>query len=112
MSDVSVSDLMVCLCLVCQYVSVSVSELTVSVSACRKFIKAELDRHRPSLGTCLGAFAACFPVAFLEPDLNQYNQYSIHGRLQERSLEAQGEATGGVGSRHERGGVRSREVPD
>ncbi|XP_043197981.1 ryanodine receptor-like isoform X5 [Amphibalanus amphitrite] len=55
----------------------------------RKFIKAELDRHRPSLGTCLGAFAACFPVAFLEPDLNKYNQYSIHGRLQERSLEAQ-----------------------
>uniref|UniRef100_A0A4D5R9V0 Ryanodine receptor 44F n=1 Tax=Scolopendra viridis TaxID=118503 RepID=A0A4D5R9V0_SCOVI len=55
----------------------------------RKFIMNELDRHRPALGTCLGAFASTFPVAFLEPHLNKHNQYSIHGRLQEHSLEAQ-----------------------
>ena len=94
------------LCLACR--CLPVSDLTVGVCVCRKFIKAELDRHRPSLGTCLGAFAACFPVAFLEPDLNQYNQYSIHGRLQERSLEAQGEITRGeseVTTREGRGGV-------
>uniref|UniRef100_T1J5U5 B30.2/SPRY domain-containing protein n=1 Tax=Strigamia maritima TaxID=126957 RepID=T1J5U5_STRMM len=55
----------------------------------RKFIKSELDRHRSALGTCLGAFASTFPVAFLEPHLNKHNQYSIHGRLEETSLEAQ-----------------------
>ncbi|KAG8184852.1 hypothetical protein JTE90_012099 [Oedothorax gibbosus] len=55
----------------------------------RKFIKTELNRHRPALGNCLGAFAGTFPVAFLEPMLNKHNQYSIHGKLQETSLEAQ-----------------------
>lgn len=56
----------------------------------RKFIKTEMNRHRPALGNCLGAFAGTFPVAFLEPMLNKHNEYSIHGRLQETSLEAQG----------------------
>ncbi|PRD34340.1 UNVERIFIED_CONTAM: RyR [Trichonephila clavipes] len=55
----------------------------------RKFIKTELNRHRPALGNCLGAFAGTFPVGFLEPMLNKHNQYSIHGKLQETSLEAQ-----------------------
>uniref|UniRef100_T1E1N4 Putative ryanodine receptor n=1 Tax=Cupiennius salei TaxID=6928 RepID=T1E1N4_CUPSA len=55
----------------------------------RKFIKTEMSRHRPAVGNCLGAFAGTFPVAFLEPMLNKHNQYSIHGRLQETSLEAQ-----------------------
>ncbi|GFU98108.1 ryanodine receptor [Trichonephila clavipes] len=47
------------------------------------------NRHRPALGNCLGAFAGTFPVGFLEPMLNKHNQYSIHGKLQETSLEAQ-----------------------
>lgn len=55
----------------------------------RKFIKIEIDRHRPSIGSCLGAFASTFPVAFLEPHLNNHNPYCIHGKLQESSLEAQ-----------------------
>ncbi|GFR18427.1 ryanodine receptor [Trichonephila clavata] len=55
----------------------------------RKFIKTELNRHRPALGNCLGAFAGTFPVGFLEPMLNKHNQFSIHGKLQETSLEAQ-----------------------
>ncbi|XP_071036526.1 ryanodine receptor [Parasteatoda tepidariorum] len=59
------------------------------LSNSRKFIKTELNRHRAALGNCLGAFAGTFPVAFLEPMLNKHNQYSIHGRLQETSLEAQ-----------------------
>lgn len=49
----------------------------------------EIDRHRPAVGTCLGAFASTFPVAFLEPHLNNHNPYCIHGKLQESSLEAQ-----------------------
>ena len=28
----------------------------------------ELARHRPVIGECITAFAACFPVAFLEPE--------------------------------------------
>lgn len=59
------------------------------LSNSRKFIKSELDRHRPALGNCLGAFAGTFPVAFLEPHLNKHNQYCIHGKLEQHSLEAQ-----------------------
>ncbi|XP_076313816.1 ryanodine receptor-like isoform X3 [Tachypleus tridentatus] len=55
----------------------------------RKFVKTEIDRHRPAIGNCLGAMASTFPVAFMEPHLNKHNKYSIHGRLQEHSLEAQ-----------------------
>lgn len=55
----------------------------------RKFIKVEIDRHRPSIGSCLGAFASTFPIAFLEPHLNNHNPFCIHGKLQESSLEAQ-----------------------
>ncbi|KAH9379883.1 hypothetical protein HPB48_013787 [Haemaphysalis longicornis] len=53
------------------------------------FVKAELERHRPAYGNCLGAFAATFPVAFLEPSHNKHNPYCIHGKAQEHSLEAQ-----------------------
>ncbi|CAN7995351.1 unnamed protein product, partial [Ixodes pacificus] len=46
-------------------------------------------RHRPAYGNCLGAFAATFPVAFLEPSHNKHNPHCIHGKAQEHSLEAQ-----------------------
>lgn len=59
----------------------------------RKFVKVEIDRHRPAIGSCLGAFASTFPVAFLEPHLNNHNPFCIHGKLQEHSLEAQGNQT-------------------
>ncbi|XP_014664675.1 PREDICTED: ryanodine receptor-like [Priapulus caudatus] len=66
---------------------------TLGVSAAqfreRRTIIAELDKHRSALGQCLGAFASTFPVAFLEPDLNKNNQYSLVGRSEEHSLEAQ-----------------------
>lgn len=52
---------------------------------------AELDKHRGGLGQCLAAFASTFPVAFLEPELDKNNQYSLVGRSEEHSLEAQGE---------------------
>ncbi|ESO90186.1 hypothetical protein LOTGIDRAFT_123762 [Lottia gigantea] len=59
----------------------------------RETIEAELARHRPALGECVGSFASCFPVAFLEPDLNKYNKnsilYGIEGKISEHSLEAQ-----------------------
>ncbi|CAB3362502.1 Hypothetical predicted protein [Cloeon dipterum] len=55
----------------------------------RKFLKVELGRHRPALGSCLGAFSSCFPVAFLEPHLNKQNHFSIHFRMADHSLEAQ-----------------------
>jgi hypothetical protein len=60
----------------------------------RQWVVEELDRHRPVLGECLGAFSSCFPIAFLEPEFNANNKYSImHGlsgsNLSEHSLEAQ-----------------------
>ena len=55
----------------------------------KSFVKAEMDRHRPAYGNCLGAFAACFPVAFLEPAYNKFNPHCIHSKQQEHSLEAQ-----------------------
>ncbi|XP_052827801.1 ryanodine receptor isoform X7 [Octopus bimaculoides] len=59
----------------------------------RETISVELARHRPVLGECIGAFASCFPVAFLEPKLNTYNKFSvmygIKGNIAEHSLEAQ-----------------------
>lgn len=52
-------------------------------------------RHRPALGECIAAFAACFPVAFLEPKYDISNRYSIvyqvpTDQVQEHSLEAHG----------------------
>lgn len=35
-------------------------------------------RQRPALGECLAAFSGAFPVAFLEPNLNKHNTYSIY----------------------------------
>ncbi|XP_017464405.1 PREDICTED: ryanodine receptor [Rhagoletis zephyria] len=55
----------------------------------RKYLKTEIERHRPALGSCLGAFSSCFPVAFLEPHLNKHNQYSLLNRIADHSLEAQ-----------------------
>ncbi|XP_028968698.1 ryanodine receptor [Galendromus occidentalis] len=55
----------------------------------KSFVRAEMDRHRPAYGNCLGAFAACFPVAFLEPAYNKFNPHCIHSKQQEHSLEAQ-----------------------
>ncbi|XP_069170443.1 ryanodine receptor [Procambarus clarkii] len=55
----------------------------------KTFMKKELDRHRPSIGNCLGAFAATFPVAYLEPMMNKNNPWSIHNRIADQSLEAQ-----------------------
>lgn len=40
------------------------------------FSRKELERHRHSYGNCLAAFAAAFPVAFLEPDLIRFNRFS------------------------------------
>lgn len=60
----------------------------------RAWVIDELNRHRPLLGECLGSFASCFPIAFLEPDFNSNNKYSIMyglsgSNLSEHSLEAQ-----------------------
>nr|AHW99829.1 ryanodine receptor [Sogatella furcifera] len=55
----------------------------------RKYLKTEIERHRPQLGSCLGAFASTFPVAFLEPHLNKHNQFSLVNRIADHSLEAQ-----------------------
>lgn len=55
----------------------------------RKYLKTEFERHKPALGSCLGAFSSCFPVAFLEPHANKNNQYSLLNRIADHSLEAQ-----------------------
>lgn len=55
----------------------------------RKYLKTEIERHKPALGSCLGAYSSCFPVAFLEPHLNKHNQFSLLNRIADHSLEAQ-----------------------
>ncbi|XP_057319083.1 ryanodine receptor isoform X4 [Microplitis mediator] len=55
----------------------------------RKYLKTEIERNKPNLGSCLGAFSSCFPVAFLEPHLNKHNQFSLLNRIADNSLEAQ-----------------------
>ena len=56
----------------------------------RKYLKTEIERNKPALGSCLGAFSSCFPVAYLEPHLNKHNQFSLLNRIADHSLEAQG----------------------
>lgn len=63
------------------------TDLTLSQE--RKYLKTEFERHKPALGSCLGAFSSTFPVAFLEPHLNKHNQYSLLNRIADHSLEAQ-----------------------
>lgn len=58
----------------------------------RKYLKTEIGRHKPALGSCLGAFSSTFPVAFLEPHLNKHNQFSLLNRIADHSLEAQGKS--------------------
>ncbi|KAJ8665342.1 hypothetical protein QAD02_007004, partial [Eretmocerus hayati] len=55
----------------------------------RKYLKTEIERNKPNLGSCLGAFSSCFPVAFLEPHLNKHNPFSLLNRIADHSLEAQ-----------------------
>lgn len=55
----------------------------------RKYLKTEIERNKPTLGTCMGAFSSTFPVAFLEPHLNKHNQFSLLNRIADHSLEAQ-----------------------
>lgn len=52
-----------------------------------------IPRHRPALGQCLSAFASCFPVAFLEPEFNTSNKYSVLAKSQDQSVQAQGTRT-------------------
>ncbi|KAI4471407.1 ran binding protein 9-related [Holotrichia oblita] len=55
----------------------------------RKYLKTEIERNKPALGSCLGAFSSCFPVAYLEPSMNKHNQFSLLNRIADHSLEAQ-----------------------
>lgn len=47
------------------------------------------SRHRPGLGQCLGAFASCFPVAFLEPEFNSNNKLSVLAKSRDQSVQVQ-----------------------
>ncbi|VDM37968.1 unnamed protein product [Toxocara canis] len=55
----------------------------------RTSIGYETDKHRPGLGQCLSAFAACFPVAFLEAQYNKYNKYSVLAKTMDQSVQVQ-----------------------
>ncbi|XP_046876649.1 ryanodine receptor 1 isoform X4 [Hypomesus transpacificus] len=37
-----------------------------------------VERQRPALGECLAHLAAAMPVAYLEPNLNEFNTYSVY----------------------------------
>lgn len=60
-----------------------------TLSRDRKYLKTEFERHKPALGSCLGAFSSTFPVAFLEPHSNKNNPFSLLNRIADHSLEAQ-----------------------
>ncbi|XP_064176622.1 ryanodine receptor 2 isoform X3 [Anguilla rostrata] len=49
-----------------------------------------VERQRPALGECLAAFSGAFPVSFLEPHLNKYNNYSIYNTKGSRERAALG----------------------
>lgn len=51
----------------------------------KKYMRIELERYRPAIGSCLGAFASTFPIAFLEPSLNKNNPHSVFHKLFEQS---------------------------
>uniref|UniRef100_A0A8R1HP75 Ryanodine receptor n=2 Tax=Caenorhabditis japonica TaxID=281687 RepID=A0A8R1HP75_CAEJA len=55
----------------------------------RKSISNESEKHRPGLGQCLAAFASCFPVAFLEPEFNKSNKFSVLAKSQDQSVQVQ-----------------------
>ena len=62
----------------------------LQLTRARKFLKTEIAFYRGSIGTCLSAFSASFPVAFLESSLAKFNPNSVFGSgFSERSLEAQ-----------------------
>ncbi|CAO4380202.1 unnamed protein product [Caenorhabditis nigoni] len=65
-----------------------VTGLSGSISH-RKFISSESEKHRPGLGQCLAAFASCFPVAFLEPEFNKSNKFSVLAKTQDQSVQVQ-----------------------
>ncbi|MGH0140034.1 UNVERIFIED_CONTAM: hypothetical protein FKN15_010015 [Acipenser sinensis] len=50
-----------------------------------------VERQRPALGECLARLAAAFPVAYLEPHLNEYNMFSVYNTKtpRERAMFAQ-----------------------
>lgn len=41
------------------------------------------------MGQCLGAFANCFPVAFLEPEFNSNNRLSVLAKSRDQSVQVQ-----------------------
>ena len=55
----------------------------------RTSIKFEMETHRTGLGQCLGAFASCFPIAFLEPELNANNKLSVLAKSRDQSVQVQ-----------------------
>jgi ryanodine receptor 2 len=55
----------------------------MTLSKNRKYIRQEIERYRPQVGSCLGAFASTFPIAYLEPAQNKNNPYSLHHKLQD-----------------------------
>uniref|UniRef100_A0A915J9D7 Uncharacterized protein n=1 Tax=Romanomermis culicivorax TaxID=13658 RepID=A0A915J9D7_ROMCU len=87
--DVLVEDIQIA----CYKVLDSLYTLTVlganSLGA-RNSIREEFERHRPAIGQCISAFASVFPVAFLEPEFNMTNKYSILAKFSDQSVQAQG----------------------
>ncbi|XP_077359216.1 ryanodine receptor 2 [Festucalex cinctus] len=49
-----------------------------------------VERHRPALGKCLAAFATAFPVAFLEPRIDNFNSFSIYNSKRPKERNALG----------------------
>ncbi|XP_051926912.1 ryanodine receptor 2 isoform X3 [Hippocampus zosterae] len=49
-----------------------------------------VERHRPALGKCLAAFSTAFPVAFLEPHINNFNNFSIYNSKRPKDRTALG----------------------
>ncbi|ODN01392.1 Ryanodine receptor 44F [Orchesella cincta] len=70
----------------------------MSLHKSRKYMKIELERYRPAIGSCLGAFASTFPIAFLEPALNKNNPNSVYHKLFEQSPQTAQDVMSRLGS--------------
>lgn len=57
----------------------------IQIAGNHEFSRKELERHRQSYGNCLAAFAAAFPIAFLELELLRFNRFSHANTRQHQS---------------------------
>lgn len=85
--DIAVDDIQVACYKMLNSLYILGTDMTLSKN--RKYMKMEIERYRPAIGSCLGAFASTFPIAFLEPTLNRNNPHSLMNKNPDQGLQVQ-----------------------